>query len=88
MLLSSGVIGDGSLSKTALNLIVPVVGEKSMADRSRARCASRIDASLLLSLSAPMLDAKVEMNSSREKIRDVFEFAIADALSSTALAAA
>jgi len=88
ILVSSVVIGNGSLSEAALNLMVPLVGEKAIADRSRARCVSNTDASFSLSASAPMLDAKVETKRSRENMREVLEVAVVEALSSTALAAA
>lgn len=59
-----------------------------MADRSRDRWMSRTDRSLLLKVSTPMQDAKVEAKSSCVKIRDVFDVAVRAASSRIAFAAA
>jgi hypothetical protein len=88
MFVSSVVIGGGCDSVGDLNLIVWSLKENEMADRSRARCVSRTERSLLLSSSTPTDSANVEANSSWEKMRDVLDVAVLDASSRTAFAAA
>ena len=82
------MIGVGSGSDGALNLIVPVVGEYEIADRSRERCVRRTLRSVGLMDSVSRVVEKLDTNNSREKMREVFEVAIFDAWSRTAFAAA
>lgn len=73
------MIGVGCGSDGALNLIVPVVGEYEIADRSRDRCVRSTLRSVGLMDSVSRVVEKLEANSSREKMREVFEVAILDA---------
>lgn len=84
---SSSEIGVGSLSEAALNLIVPVCGEKDTAVLSRLMWVKRTDRSFGLMVSAPSAFANVEVKSSLEKMREVFDVATLDARSTTVLAA-
>lgn len=85
---SSSEIGEGSVSEAALNLTVPVEAEYEIAVRSRLRCVRRTDKSVVLSASVPRAGANVDVNSSRENMREVLDVATLDARSSTAFAAA
>lgn len=88
ILVSSVVMGDGSDSAGDLNLMVWLWGENEMAARSRDKCVNNTERSLLLRESTPTEGANVDVKSSCENMRDVFDVAVRDASSSTAFAAA
>lgn len=76
---SSSEIAEGSVSEAALNLIVPVPAEYAMAALSRLRWVRRTAMSFGLIALVPRGDANVDVKSSREKMREVFDVATFDA---------
>lgn len=69
-------------------MIVPVDGEYAIADLSRDRYVRRTLRSVGLTPLTPIAEEKVDAKSSCEKMREVFEVAIVEAMSSIAFDAA